>query len=375
MRHIIGLFFFLLLLLFAPKIYPQSPKKNQTIENKGKGLWKNSKHLVFEYKGKLEIDEENGIFLADVSDITTDSLGNIYVCDGKDHCIKIFDDKGIFKFSIGKQGQGPGEFLNPKNIFITHNKIYVSDSNRRISIFELNGTFVNNLTTYDFMINDMCISQSKKFLYCTPVSPMHHFKEKMSLPGIYIQDLTEKQWREIGEIPYIGKTDNGYQTVGNTMISSLSSGDILYAIGYPYELKLYTDEGELKTIITRVAKEIAEPKFFEIAPGIDILIARTEIRKIYDLSKNNFMIGLMDLGKNFLKLYEKSPEYSHSDISLYYDLYNAQGEFLQSFPVDNPFEIGFIMHCDKNNFVYTYNPDWESQTVKKYFISFVDSKK
>lgn len=375
MKHLFVLAFLLLLITSAPKIYPQLHKEIPTIENKGQGLWKNSKRLVFEYKGMLEVDEEKGIFLASVSDIKTDSMGNIFVCDEKDHCIKVFDTKGKFKYRIGKQGKGPGELLNPESIFIAHNKIYISNSNRRINVFDLNGTFIDNFMAHNFMINDMCISLSNKFLFCTPVSPMHHFKEKVSLPCIYILNLTNRQWIKTGELSYIGRTNNGYQTIGSSMVSPLYSGDILYATGYPYELKIYKETGDLKKILTRNAKEIAKPKLFEIAPRIEILIPRTEIRKIIPLSNGNFMIAVMDLGKNFLKLYEKSSDYSIEEASLWYDVYNSKGELLQSFPIENPFEIGLIMHCDNNNFVYTYNPKWEIQTVKKYFLSFVNITK
>lgn len=365
----IFLFLAIFISLFS-NIYSQTHEEIQLIENKGEGLWNNSRRLVFDFKNALEVDETKGIFFAEVSDIDTDSLGNIYVCDKKDHCIKVFDDSGNFKYFIGRHGKGPGELINPESIFIAFNKIYISDSNRRINVFDLKGTFIEIFTAHNFMINDLCISSSNKFLFCTPVSPMHHFKEKVALPGIHILNLTANQWAEIGELSYIGKTDNGYQTIGNSMISPLSSGNILYATGYPYELKKYTETGELKTIITRKAKEIAKPKIFEIAPGIKILIPRTEIRKIIPLPNGNFMIVVADLGKNFLKLYEKSHDFNYEDISIWYDVYNSNGELLQSFPLENPFEIGLIMHCDHNNFVYTYSTEWETQTVKKYSISF-----
>lgn len=375
MRYYFVLSLFLLLAISASQIYSRPYDKIPRIENQGKGLWGNSKRLNFEYQDQLKVDEKKGIFLASVSDIKTDSMGNIFVCDKTDHCVQVFDYTGKFKYRIGKQGRGPGELLNPEKMFITHSKIYISDSNHRINVFDPGGTFIGDYSAKNFMISDLCVSLSNQFLFCTAVAPMYHFADKIALPGMHILNLANKQWFEAGELSYLGRTRNGYQTVTTSMVTTLATGDILYASGYPYELKIYTEAGALKTIITRKYKTIAEPKIFEIAPGIEILIPRTDIRKIFALSDGNFMIALVDLGKDFLKLFEKSPDHSPRDISLYYDLYNTRGELLQSFPVDSQLEIGVIMHCDPKNYVYTYNPEWEAQTVKKYLISFVDKNK
>jgi hypothetical protein len=61
--------------------------------------------------------------------IDTDNKGNIYVLDGKDSCIKIFNQNGIFIRKILRSGSGPDEISNPLrlainkfsgNIFVLH---------------------------------------------------------------------------------------------------------------------------------------------------------------------------------------------------------------------------------------------------------------
>jgi len=71
---------------------------------------------------ELAINEEdaNGnIILYKPSRITIDSEGNICIFDSQDISIKVFSPDGTFVKSIGRQGEGPGEFqsIGPMKFF------------------------------------------------------------------------------------------------------------------------------------------------------------------------------------------------------------------------------------------------------------------
>jgi sugar lactone lactonase YvrE len=72
-------------------------------------------------------------------------LKRIYIVDTMDHCIKVFDLKGIFLFRIGKRGTDKGEFNFPSSISIDQKgMLYVNDSlNYRIQIFEPDSKFLS----------------------------------------------------------------------------------------------------------------------------------------------------------------------------------------------------------------------------------------
>jgi len=60
--------------------------------------------------------------------IKLDIFGNqIYVLDGAERSIKILDTKGNLIKTIGKRGQGPGEFVNATDFYIDKNHIFVLD--------------------------------------------------------------------------------------------------------------------------------------------------------------------------------------------------------------------------------------------------------
>jgi len=62
---------------------------------------------------ELTIDDESlpqDIFFENLMDLAFDRDGNIYVCDYQSNNIKVFDSPGKFIKTIGRPGQGPGEF-------------------------------------------------------------------------------------------------------------------------------------------------------------------------------------------------------------------------------------------------------------------------
>jgi len=90
-------------------------------------------------------DDENYMFYR-VRDIALDSNDNIYIVDSGNSRIQKFDSKGQFLQTIGRKGQGPGEFERPRRLSIdSQNNIYVEDR-EQIKIHDSNGKFRKNIS-------------------------------------------------------------------------------------------------------------------------------------------------------------------------------------------------------------------------------------
>ncbi len=81
------------------------------------------------------------------SDLSVSEDGQIYVVDGVNNMIKVFDQKGAFKFSFGEKGVSDGQFMFPLGIDIdSTGNIYIADSgNHRIQIFNSKGKYLNRI--------------------------------------------------------------------------------------------------------------------------------------------------------------------------------------------------------------------------------------
>ena len=65
----------------------------------------------------------------------------------------MFNEKGDFLGTIGKKGQGPGEFEAPSSMFIDHqDNLCVHDVVRMgLAVFDKNGQFIRNIKGTGFL--------------------------------------------------------------------------------------------------------------------------------------------------------------------------------------------------------------------------------
>ena len=78
------------------------------------------------------------------TDVAWDAAGNIFVADGLGNSrVAKFDKDGKFIKSWGKKGSAPGEFVNVRRIAVdAQGNVYVADGgNKRVQVFDNNGNF------------------------------------------------------------------------------------------------------------------------------------------------------------------------------------------------------------------------------------------
>jgi hypothetical protein len=100
-----------------------------------------NENLIVLKEEKIKYNEKdlNYLFYNPTS-LRVDEQGYLYIVDNMNHRIQVFSENGNFIRTIGRKGQGPGEFLNPTDIYIKGETLYISDTgNRRIQIFSRSG--------------------------------------------------------------------------------------------------------------------------------------------------------------------------------------------------------------------------------------------
>ena len=80
---------------------------------------------------------------ANPSDVAVSENGNIYVLDGVNNKVKVFNTRGEYITSFGRTGSGEGEFSQPLGIDLdSSGNIYIADSgNHRVQILNPEGKF------------------------------------------------------------------------------------------------------------------------------------------------------------------------------------------------------------------------------------------
>lgn len=101
---------------------------------------------------ELTIDDTSmpeDTFFEGVSSIVCDNDGNIYICDYKANNIKKFNASGKHLKTIGRKGQGPGEFNMPLEIAVTDDRLIVWDmGNRRLCTLTAVGEFIKSVQIF-----------------------------------------------------------------------------------------------------------------------------------------------------------------------------------------------------------------------------------
>ncbi|MBI4825986.1 MAG: NHL repeat-containing protein [Nitrospirae bacterium] len=106
------------------------------------------------------------------SDVAVSYNGLIYVVDGVNNKIKVFDHSGTYLYSFGRKGSRSGEFDFPMGIGIDNSgNVYIADSgNNRVQIFKSDGGFITEveITSNDGITSDptdVSVDESRGVFY------------------------------------------------------------------------------------------------------------------------------------------------------------------------------------------------------------------
>lgn len=123
------------------------------------------------------------------SDIAIGRDRQIYVLDGVNNCVKVFDSQGRPLFAFGSKGKKQGEFSSPLGIAADRDgRIFVADSqNHRVQIFTPGGEWLQSVDTVSAKGDkpadptDIAIDESKQQMYV--VDNDNHHVLVYGLPG------------------------------------------------------------------------------------------------------------------------------------------------------------------------------------------------
>ncbi len=207
--------------------------------------------LIFDLEEDLIIgsEEDKNYMFYQARDIKVDSQGNIYVLDSGNHRVQKFDKKGNYIQTIGRKGQGPGEFANIYHMLFDNQKnLYVSGM-RIIHIFNDKGEFIRNvdlpITQIDFAVNT-----EGNFIISGFVT-----SEKGQNYGILIVDSTGKIIKKISEFQGIDIFQKGKSMVFLShryspmlCLSSINNKGVIYGHSPEYKLFFLNQEGSIYLI-------------------------------------------------------------------------------------------------------------------------------
>jgi hypothetical protein len=344
--------------------------------------------LVFKEElsiGEIEGDE-NYMFGGRIY-FNTDEDGNFYVNDWDRKRIQKYDFQGKYLLTIGRKGQGPGEFQNawvPR--FDGDNNIYVTDiAVRRISFFDKGGKFLK-LIKIPIDLSNVYINSKGQFIATQSMLLEEPSGDKViSNIGLFNDkfDLIAEIHRQPEEFKApSGRDEKSMAEFYANLLSDmafkpsvsylLDKKDFIY-FGNPvtYKIHLYSPRGKLTRIIQReydpikITKkdkenfiESQESEFFRFLPPRADAIKKTAIELVkypkykpayqgYTLMENGWLAVIVDSIEN---------EYSLIDI------FDKEGKYVAQFKAKIPAENFFF----RNGKAYALATENDYKFVKRY---------
>ncbi len=116
--------------------------------------------------------------------------GCVFVSNAKQHNISKFDPRGNLVKTFGRKGQGPGDLFFPGKLSIVANKYLVINeyaTNRRLSIFDLDGNYVKIIKT-DWPVFNSISLKNNVIAFLTNKTEIRGNKKGM-IARIFTQDI------------------------------------------------------------------------------------------------------------------------------------------------------------------------------------------
>ncbi len=314
--------------------------------------------IIFKEELTIGVEEgdENYMFGNQIF-LNTDDGGNIYVTDQNSRIVKKYDSNGNFIQSIGRKGQGPGEFQDMSVArFTSEGNIYLNDAKiQRLSFFTKEGDYLRGVK-FPKLFERVTIN-SKGFYIARSVDNVELGNGKK---WDYFYGLFDKNFNSVAEFLRMpqgadgkGKKADSIAQVSANFLSEiafqpnvsyvLDKNDVIY-FGYPenYEIKVYSAEGKLMKIIQRDFKpvEIRErhKEYFKNSQSelFNSKIPANEEEKVFELVEYPKYLPayekfiLMENGWIFVIVD------SVRDGSALVDIFSKDGEYLAQFETDVP---------------------------------------
>jgi hypothetical protein len=374
----------------AGRVLPLQPVSriiNQRIEWKGKietengiKVIKNPKEplygeIIFDLEEELSIgneNDENCIFYRGL-DVAVDNEGNIFALDNGYIRIQKFDKNGRYLMTIGRKGQGPGEFQGLSGAFIDSKSNFYVNQGRSISVFDNNGKYIKSIPLGAHIYSFGITSDGNIIATTSSINP-----GKTSEDLIFF-DSAGKRLKTLATFPNVRVVPAGGIALGarNSWAFYLSFCPItekIAAYGFSSEYKLYLidSSGDVVSIIEK--EEIPEPPTkkdkeriiddeIEFLKKHGMLIPEDEIKKAYPFPPHKSLFyGFMtdDLGNIYVS------KISTIKKELSYDLFNPKGYYLYKVIMKEA-ELTKII---KNGCIYAMSMDKETGyfKVKRYRI-------
>lgn len=311
-----------------------------------------------------------------IRDIEVDDEGNILVVDFRDCRIQKYDKDGKYLQTIGRKGEGPGEFQRPSRTYLAPDgKLYVNEL-RKVHIFNENQEYERSIILESFLTSFGVTKEGNIMGYMTTRT-----EEEMTI-DIAMLDPEGKRTKTIASYPDQSVTiQRGNMMIGGNppyspglFFCPVDENSGIYGFSSDYKLFMTDASGK---IIRRIEKdERLQPtskdeeseyikERWDRQRDRGGTLSEGDIRKLSSFAEYKpFYTNIImdDEGCLFLP---KPKSIMHPEDYTYFDFFNRQGYYLYRIKISD-----ITPRVIKKGYIYTFGTDSDTgyYEVKRFRI-------
>ncbi|MDW7760416.1 MAG: 6-bladed beta-propeller [Acidobacteriota bacterium] len=264
--------------------------------------------------------------------LEVDAQGNVYVLDWGDVDIKVFGPDGRLLRTIGRKGQGPGEFDIPADFILSADgRIFLlSGRQRRISLLDIAGNFISSFTVTGFC-SGLAVDRSNRVYSSQMLAPDAgeiggDFQLIQNRMALIRTDEKGQETTKLGEYPDVtmlrkveksgeGLSSQSFSSRESYRTSWLVGPDDRVYLGYnkDYRLDVYDPEWNLLFRFGRDFTPIRHPHYKPDGAHPEFYPAFSDWRKFFDEEGNLWLQQYVEKG----------------DEEFAYDVFTPEGIYLR----------------------------------------------
>lgn len=290
-----------------------------------------------------DIDVEEFMF-EQLIDSDVDENGNMYLLDFKACHVLLFDKNGKLLNTIGRKGQGPGEFTYPMSISVVGpDTFFVAQANpNRFTFFNFQGEHIKDFTlVFAGTFTKARLFSPGKLIYSKSEFSMNDDKTFMKL-SLNTRDIGKENdavfFETEKEMDFM-RTKKLSQKSTPTLMWAFDKSGIVYAVDdiFDYKIKLADRAGELLRVIEKKFSPVKKTKeeiekemkqFDEMQERMGV-----QIDFEYESSEEKSIISTL-LTDEKGRLWVVTPEDAPKE-GMAFDIFNSEGKYLNKIKIES----------------------------------------
>lgn len=329
--------------------------------------------ISFELEEDLSIgneDDDNFLFYRARS-VALDSDENIYVVDSGNHRIQKFNRQGKYLYTVGRKGEGPGEFSWPSGLYIdSQNFLYVREY-RRLQVFNERGGFIKAIPLNVILVN-FAVDTEGNIFGNADLQPRDNAVRaivKLNSQGEIVQEVAKYFDQGIKIIVGMDRTitlspNHAYtprlcfiQMEKEVSIFGYSSEYVLYLFDKNGKIFLKIIKDELLQPISQKEKEIIISNAFKSLDRSNINIQRKKVEETLHFREYRSCFEKLITDDNQRIYVQKVKSVFAEDDDYTFDVFSRDGLFLYKL------SLSFSPELIQNGFLYDISTSQDSAVV------------